>query len=223
MIINLFSKNIKICSYFDLNNSFLKHFLSQSENFDEIVYLKKYTGVSKFDEKRKVIYVNEADNAYRILIYALRSFYALDYKDGLLLHASAISKDGRRAILFVGPPASGKTTILTNALRNGYYYIAEDLLFVNDEFCSLSAPFKVLEIEKITKKAKIETIYFVSFKYGAKFVKIALSGDEKKRLLFESLFNTKALSFQFETFKNLLKLPSYYVMYSNCKNLLDII
>ncbi len=223
MIINLFSKNIKICSYFDLTNSFLKFFISQSDKFDEIVYVKKYSSVSKFDEKRKVIYVNEIDNAYRVLIYALRSFYALDYKDGLLLHASAISKDNKNAILFVGPPASGKTTMLINALKNGYYYIAEDLLFINNTFCYFSPPFKVLEIEKITKKAKIETIYFINFRYGAKFVKIPLNKEEKKKLLFESLFNTRALSFQFETFKNLLKLPSYYVIYSNCKNLLNII
>ncbi|MEO0144169.1 MAG: hypothetical protein ABIL89_05415 [candidate division WOR-3 bacterium] len=220
MVINLFSKNIKICSFFDLKSSFLKHYLIDSEEFEEIIYVKKYNNVSKFDKLRKVIYVNENDNPYQNLIYALREFYAVEHKEHLLLHASCISKNNNDAILFIGPPSSGKTTILRKALKMGYYYISEDLVFIKDNYCFLSPPFKVLEIDKFTKKAKIEKIYFINFRYGSKFVKVELNIEEKKKYLFESLFNTKALTEQFDSFKNLLKIQAYYVMYSNCEDLL---
>lgn len=221
MVINLFSKKIKICSLFNFQESFLKFYEVDDNNFDEIIYVKKYTGESKFDEVRKVIYVNENDNPYQVLIYALRSFYALNYKEHLLLHASSISINKRDAILFVGPPGSGKTTILKNALNLGYYYISEDLVFVKDDICYLSPPFKVLDIKNFCEFSKISEIYFINFRYGSKFVKLMLNEEEKKKLIFESLFNTKALSNQFKTFKELLKIPSYYVIYSDCNELIS--
>lgn len=221
MVIKLFSRNIKICSSFDLNNSFLSHFLVNNNDFDDIVYVKKYNGNSRYDKLRKVVYVNENDHPYQVLIYALRDFYALDCDNQLLLHSSSISKNGKDAILFVGPPSSGKTTILKMALNLGYYYISEDLVFIKDGLCFLSPPFKILEVVNFVKIAKIEKIYFINFKYGSKFVKIELDLEEKKKYLFESLFNTKALRYQFDSFKSLLEFKGYYVIYSNCLDLLN--
>jgi hypothetical protein len=221
MIINLFSRKIKICSLFDFENSFLKLYKIDNNNFDEIVYVKRYTGASKFDEIRKIVYVNKDDNPYQVLIYALRSFYALDYNQHLLLHASSIYINNKGAVLFVGPPGSGKTTILKNALNLGYHYISEDLIFIRDDICYLSPPFKVLEIKNYCEISEISEIYFINFRYGAKFVKVHLNEEEKKKLIFENLFNTKALSIQFETYKKLIKVPSYYVIYSDCNELIS--
>jgi len=220
LIVNIFSKNIKICSYFDLSKTFLRYYEVKTENYDEIFYVKLYNGETKSDEFRKVVYVNKNDNPYQALIYTLRNVYALDYKEKLLLHASTISIDNENAILFVGQPSSGKTTILRKCLERGFYYISEDMLFIDFDFCYFSPPFKVFEIEKITFKAKIKEIYFINFKYGSKFIKISLNDEEKKKLIFESLFNTKALFNNFQTFKKLIEIPSYYVMYSNCEDLI---
>ena len=206
---------------FNFQESFLKFYKVDDNNFDEIVYVKKYTGESKFDEVRKVVYVNKDDNPYQVLIYALRSFYALNYKEHLLLHASSISINNKGAILFVGPPGSGKTTILKNSLNLGYNYISEDLVFVKDDICYLSPPFKFLEIKNFSKFSKILEIYFISFRYGAKFVKLVLNKEEKKKFIFENLFNTKALTNQFGTFKKLLEIPSYYVIYSDYNELIS--
>jgi len=221
MIINLFSKKIKICSLFDFESSFLRFYKVNDNNFDEIIYVKKYTGESKFNKIRKIVYVNENDNPYQILIYALREFYALYYREHLLLHASSVSGSSKGAILFVGPPGSGKTTILKNALNWGYNYISEDLVFVKDDICYLSPPFKFLDIKNFSKFSKISEIYFINFRYGAKFVKLMLGEEEKKKLIFENLFNTRALTNQFKTFKKLLEIPSYYVIYNDCNELIS--
>jgi hypothetical protein len=45
-----------------------------------------------------------------------------------LAHASAAAKDG--ALLFVGPPGSGKTTTLLNLLMDGWHYLGNDTLLL---------------------------------------------------------------------------------------------
>lgn len=220
MVVKLFSKNIKICSYFDLSSSFLRFYEVKSQSVDEIVYVKGYNGISRFHENRKVVYVNYKENAYQNLIYFLRNLYAIDSTENLILHASAISKDNKNAILFIGPPSSGKTTILKKLLNFGYSYIAEDLLFIKDEFCYLSPTFKIMDISKITYSARIEKAFFINFKYGAKFILFEMDIESKKKAIFESLYNTKALAYHFETFKKLLEIPLYYTMYSDCEDLL---
>ncbi|MCS7244791.1 MAG: ATP-binding protein [candidate division WOR-3 bacterium] len=222
MKVRLFSKNIKICSYFDLTNSFLRFYEIKSQSIDEIVFVKGYNGISRFHEDRKVVYVNYKENAYQNLIYFLRNAYAINSTENLILHASAISKDNKNAIVFIGPPSSGKTTILRKSLDFGYSYIAEDLLFIKDEFCYLSPAFKIMDISKIAYSARIEKMFYINFKYGSKLVLFEMDIEDKKRAIFESLYNTRALVYNFETFKKLLEIPLYYTMYSNCEDLLRL-
>ncbi|NPA79527.1 MAG: hypothetical protein GXO29_00545 [Thermotogae bacterium] len=61
---------------------------------------------------------------------ALRNFYGPKAKRFALFHASAVEWRGE-AIIFVGEHASGKSTLLRGFLREGFGYLADDMVALN--------------------------------------------------------------------------------------------
>ncbi|MCX9010270.1 MAG: hypothetical protein OIN66_04015 [Candidatus Methanoperedens sp.] len=58
------------------------------------------------------------------------------------MHAAAIEKDGR-GILFPAMTCSGKTTLTIEFVRSGYRFLADDLVFINDNLDALCFPTRI--------------------------------------------------------------------------------
>lgn len=58
------------------------------------------------------------------------------------MHAAAIEKEGK-GILFPAMICSGKTTLTIELVRSGYRYLADDLVFINDELEALCFPTRI--------------------------------------------------------------------------------
>lgn len=63
-------------------------------------------------------------------ISSLIIFYRKPIQNYVLLHCAAIAKDNK-ALLFIGPTHSGKTTLTTYLINNGYNYISDDYVAIS--------------------------------------------------------------------------------------------
>ncbi len=126
------------------------------------LYYKKDVGLFEIDNPGLIKYKNiskkNKHDFARVLLGLPFGYYI--HSDNLVLHGSAVSKKDT-AFGFIGKSGTGKSTLALECLENGFNFITEDILVVDDGNVRTSLPF-VKSSEYFIKK-------YDSFLFGKKY------------------------------------------------------
>ena len=125
--INLPKENTFLTSGFYYDSSDKTFYYKKSNNF--LSYNLKYYYKDK-------IFINiENDFNLWIFLYAIENtlYFLTSRKKICMLHGGAVSKKNKTHII-LGPRGSGKTFFVLKKINEGYSFLSDEYIFVNDNF-----------------------------------------------------------------------------------------
>ena len=143
-----------------------------------------------FDKKKYFAQIEDNIFSFDSLLRVISSLVLIE-NNGIILHSCSILKNGNKAVLYVGPSSSGKSTIAKK-----YRYVLTDELSIvvlnKKSLYVYKSPFwgelEPLNYKKVLcKNFIVDKIYFLSgFSDEAKVEKLTFK--EKVELIFKNLF-----------------------------------